>query len=196
MTDKARQHFSYLQVVLKQVGKSAEIPFETEVFNEIVNHISRIRDPYVKREIALDFEECLENEMKPSYYRKERLRRRKSEIRESYKIYSEFAKPLTLCIELEKIASAYQSDRGDRMATGVELSSKRYPVHINGKRLKKIPPDIFEVDFLSAHYRFGVHSFSVWSAITEMLATLEKRYGLNFRELEEAYLRSNPGDNS
>ena len=42
-----------------------------------------------------------------------------------------------------------------------------------------------------ARYKFGSHIFYVGEALSEILSYLEKRYDLNFNELENAYKQKN-----
>jgi len=101
--------------------------------------------------------------------------------------------PIELFIALELIL-ANQCDSSGYTKT---YGQPRYNLTIPGNtpataptRTKNVDTDVPRVRFFNSYYKFGVHKFWVGHAIKAILDHLEKRYGLDFKELERIHQRA------
>ncbi len=99
--------------------------------------------------------------------------------------------PIELYIALESILA----NKGDSSGYTKTSYQPRYPLTIPGNysgwtRERNVDTNVPRVNFLNSYYKFGVHKFWVGSAIKSILDHLEKRYGLDFEELERVHQRA------
>lgn len=191
---KFERHEKYLKELqrTKRWCDKIDIEAEREAFFTMVDELNRMRNHYVKRELAKYLDGQIEQgffvDILKDYWNSMKYRIRKGQkdhLRLCEKIELD-AKPIELCIALEEIfASGHSENRSNASPDSVNFSSKRYPLNIGGSKKRKLAEDTNPVEFFFSYYKFGAHKLDIGRIITDILKYLEDRYELDFVKLEK-----------